>query len=94
MGATAGTATLANGVPSEFFSDDRGATSVLVRCTAGTAEINVPGLHANGEFFPIPSGQEYVFRLNDMGIKKINGQGSGGAASVSFGTLAKTVPQF
>lgn len=94
MGATAGTAALASGNPSEFFSDDKGATSVLVRCTSGTAEINVPGLHADGEFFPIPSGQEYVFRLMHMGIKKINGQGSGGAANVSFGTLAKTVPEF
>lgn len=93
MPATAGTAVLADGVVSTFFGDLQGATTVLVRATTENALINVPGLHAEGEFFPIPEGTEYPFRLLHMGIKKIMGKGDG-EATIAFGTIAKTSSEF
>jgi hypothetical protein len=89
-GPTAGTGTLTT-IPSEFFTDQDGCTSLLVRCTAGTAIIHVPGLHAAGEGVPIASGSEVIFRLNHMGMKGAVGWTTSGSATVEFGVVAKTV---
>jgi len=93
MAATAGTDTLTT-TEATFFADANGATSVLVKCTSGTALINVPGLHASGEYFPIASGSEYTFRLNHLGIKKITGKTASGSAAITFGVLSKTGPEY
>ena len=94
MGASAGSASLADGVESSFFTSNGGATSVYVRVDSGSAVgalINVPGLHASGEFFPMAVGDEHIFRLFDLGIKSIVGKGNGGIATITFGAVAKTI---
>lgn len=91
MGVSSGTDTLANGVVSEFFTDDPGATRIFVQVDSGTALISVPGLHVSGDFVTIETGQEVEFRLNFMGLKHASGKGSGGDADITFGVISRTV---
>lgn len=90
MGSSAGMFILADGIDSIFFEDAEGATEVQVICDVGTANINVPELHVDGEYLPIEAGFSRTFRLNHMGIKKIIGQGDGAAATIRYAALSKT----
>jgi len=67
-------------------------SEVVVRCTAGTVNVNVPGLHKIGEYFPIPSGLEERFRHSAIGIAYVNVQGKGGAATIDFAVVSKRDP--
>jgi hypothetical protein len=76
-----------------IFDDATGCTSFLVRCKSGSvasALVNVEGLHADGEWFEIEAGQEYVFRSGRLGIRKIFAKGDSGNADVIYGIVAKT----
>lgn len=91
--ATAGTEALITTSEEIFREEDRGCTSFMVHCLAGSSNaalVNVPGLHASGEFFPIPKGSEYTFTLNKLGIKTVNAKGDGGAASINYGVVDRT----
>lgn len=95
MVATAGTAVTLAASPAQtqFFDDPVGATEVFVKNVgANVAEIHVPGLHADGDFFPIAVGADCIFRLDHMGIRKIFGRGVGGTTDVDFGVKSKTFP--
>lgn len=73
--------------------NDSGATSYMLKVNSDSenpALINIPGLHAEGDFFPLAVGESQVFRLNDLGIKEIFAKGSGGDAVIQGGIVAKT----
>jgi len=77
----------------KIYEDTDGCTTFLIRCLASSANdalVNIPGLHDAGEFFPIPPGQEYPFRLNHLGIREVFVKGDGGNADISGGIVAKT----
>ena len=52
--------------------------------------VNIPGLHASGEFAGIQPGGTIIFRLFNMGIAKVFLQGLGGDALVDYGVVAQT----
>lgn len=89
--ATAGTITV-NGTGENIYSDANGCASFYVRCAAAsttTALINVPGLHAATDFFPLPAGSAIVFRKGFNGITSVFAKGSSGNATVEFGVVSK-----
>ena len=86
--ATAGTVTLST-AEQTFYEDSAGATSVYVKALAANAQVRVPGLHAVGEWFPLPSEEPLVFTLQENGIRKILGKSSTGTPSIEFGAVAK-----
>ena len=87
MGVTAGTVSI-TATEAEFFTDPKGATAVMIRAGGVGVEINVPGLHAAGEYLPLPNGETIVVRMEHNGIRKITGK-SGGSVSITFGVLEK-----
>lgn len=93
MGASAGVATLLNGVEQDFFEDVDGATEVFVKCVSGSAFINIPGLHGPSVFTQMAVGTYRRFTINHMGIKTMTGKGDGGNADINFGVVSKTVVQ-
>jgi hypothetical protein len=93
--ATAGTATVDTTGEFVYNVPTRGCTSiaVFVKSTSSyPALVNVPELHAAGEFFPVEIGQLMIFRLGAMGIKKAFVKGDGGSAAINYGAVAATFP--
>lgn len=89
---TAGEVTV-NSTGQYVFDDPNGATSVVVTVASGSTQdalVNVPGLHADGEFFRIVKGASQTFQLNHLGIRKVFIKGNGGNATVYFGIASKT----
>lgn len=89
---TAGSVTV-NSTGEYVYDDPRGCTSFRVRVpstAAVAALVNIPGLHDAGEFFTVPIGAEELFRLNNLGIRKVFIKGSGGNCTVLFGVLSMT----
>jgi len=78
-----------------IFKDPAGCTSYSIKnlsSSAGNAQIHVDTLHDDGEFFEIEPGDEYIFRLNHLGIRRITGKAPSGA-DILKGVVAKTVPE-
>ena len=90
--ATAGSATVTT-AETTIFEDSSGCTSFDVTVDSGSSndvQVNVSGLHDSGEWFNIQVGDSRVFRLNNMGIRKVTAKGNGGSADIHYGVVAKT----
>lgn len=91
MSAKAGSVTVTT-VGEYIYADADGCTTVLVRVhedSTNPALVNVEGLHG-ADFFPIPIGGEVLFRLFNLGIKRVFAKGDGGDSDIEFGAVAKT----
>lgn len=92
--ASAGTATV-DTAGTTVYNESQGCTSFAVfvkEASSNPALVNIPGLHAAGEFFPLEIAQLMVFRLGSMGIKKAFVKGDGGDADINYGAVAGTFP--
>ena len=90
--ATAGTATVTTAGTEVYNTDaNQGCTVFLVHVlstSSNGALVNIPGLHASGEFFPIPVGGEYAFRQGHQNIDSVTVKGDGGNADINYGVIA------
>ena len=65
-----------------------GCSEFVVKTISGEALVNIPGLHAEGDWFPIPSGDSQTFKLLPYGIKSVRAKGNGGDAVLNFGIVS------
>lgn len=89
--ATAGTAALTTAETTLFESSD-GCTTFSVSnssSSSGDVLVNVPTLHDAGEWFVLEPGETAVFRLNDLGIRKVLAK-SDSTATANYGIVART----
>jgi len=77
------------------FLSTTGCTTYLVHVlstSAFPALVHIDGLHDDGEYLPVPVGNEYAFRLLHQGIKRVVVKGDGGSADINHGVIAITPP--
>jgi len=90
--ATAGSTTV-DATGENVYVDTDGCTTFMVRVPATSTQaalVNIPGLHASGDFFKVAKGKDVMFRLFHMGIKSVFVKGAGGNATVEYGVVVKT----
>jgi hypothetical protein len=51
--------------------------------------INVVGLHAPGEFFPIAPATSQEFEVDSMGLTLVRGKSASGTAAIRWGVTSK-----
>ena len=86
--ATAGTGTIVSTSDTLLYSSSDGCSEFIVAVLASSTKaafVNIPGLHAAGEYITIGVGKEITFKLNKVGIKKVYAKGSGGSAVITYG---------
>ena len=89
---SAGQANIVN--PATIFTG--AAESVTIECQTGSAsnlEVNVPGLHAAGEWFVLKAGNKQTFSQGGRGISAISVQAVGASALANWGA-AKQAPRY
>lgn len=90
--ATAAYAQSATTTEALIYDDANGCSEFYVRCTSATPVlINVPGLHAAGEYVQIVQNAEQRFTLGNLGIRKVSAKGNGGTATIDWGVTKKTL---
>ncbi len=88
-------ANLSVGTEQDLFNaatDGGGVTTYLVHNAAASAVdllVNVSGLHAVTEWFPIAPGQKEMFRSGQDDITRIRAKAASGTVTASGGVVAK-----
>lgn len=54
------------------------------------AMVNVAGLHADDDYYPVEPGQRVEFGNRTDGISKVTAKGNGGDAVIAFGIIERT----
>lgn len=90
MAATAGTATVTSTTSELIWEDTNGATAVTFHALSAGVSINIPGLHADGDWHPLKANEHHTYRMWHMGIKKVYAKVGSGSHDVEYGTLEKS----
>ncbi len=92
MGRT-GPVTTVDTTGKNVFDSAAGCTTLYIKCmedSLNPIEVNIPGLHDPGEYFPMAIGEDFYFRAYDNGITTAWVRGSGGDAKVKYTPSAVT----
>lgn len=89
---TAGSQTLGTS-SAAIYTGECGSFSVYNRAgSSGYALINIPGLHAAADWFPIAPGTKEVFRNSFQAIRTVNAKTDTNGAVIDCGVTIKGSP--